>query len=171
MILHIIVGSTGSGKTFCAKKFIAQYPNICVYDIQNEYGLPFLNETSDKKRFKTIDIKQFVGFTKKLKGYCFLIEEATGVFDGKIGMDFTQAILSKRHTHNRFVLIFHTLNTVPKKLYGFCDYLTLFKTNDLEMDVKKKFPNLLSDWKNLKNSPKYSRKFYKNTDLALENRL
>lgn len=176
MILTVIIGSTGSGKTCLAKQLIKKYPNLCIYDVQNEYGLDKFDAKNNNKRFQLPNniytFNDFCIFTQRLKGYCFVIEEATGLFSGRIGDAFKQSVLSKRHTQNRYILIFHALHRVPTQIYEFADYVYLLKTNDLEMNVKKKYPHILEDFKKLndKNTPKYSKILYKNTDLAKENR-
>jgi hypothetical protein len=136
-----------------------------VYDIQNEYNLP-LFENSNKKKFSLVDSDKFMKFSEKLRGFCFLIEECTGVMRGQVQKNFVQAVLSKRHTHNRFVLIFHSLHRIPPQIYEFCDYLVMFKTNDLEMNVKKKYPDIFNEWLQIQNAPRYSKKIYKKTNLS-----
>lgn len=175
MILTLIIGETGSGKSTRAKDLIKIYPQVCVYDIQNEYGLQPFSSKGNNKKFQlpnnlyTFD--DFVKFTKKLKGFCFVIEEATGVLRGSVGKEFIQSILSKRHTQNRFILIFHALHRVPPQLYEFADYIFLHKTQDLEMNVKKKYPNLLPFYKELQTAPKYSYKLFRQTNLAKDGKL
>jgi hypothetical protein len=176
MILTVIIGSTGSGKTHLAKQLIQKYPQICIYDVQNEYGLKPFDAKNNNKRFQLPNniytFKDFCIFTQRLKGYCFVIEEATGLFSGRIGETFKQSILSKRHTQNRYILIFHALHRVPTQIYEFADYVYLLKTNDLEKNVKSKYPHIYEDFKKLnkKETPKYSKILYKNTDLAKENK-
>jgi ABC-type phosphate/phosphonate transport system ATPase subunit len=175
MVLYIIVGETGSGKTTLTKKLMSIYPQVCVYDIQNEYGLKPFSAKYNNEKFQLPNNKytfeDFVTFTKRLKGYCFVIEEATGILRGSVGKSFVQSILSKRHTQNRYILIFHSLHRVPMQLYEFADYIYLYKTQDLEMNIKKKYPNLLPFYKELQNAPKYSYKLFKQTNLAKDGRL
>lgn len=173
MILTLIIGETGSGKSTLAKKIAFQYPNLCAYDIQNEYGLPVFNAKTANKKFQLPNsiytFKDFVKFTKKLKGFCFIVEEATGVLRGSVGTEFVQSILSKRHTQNRFIIIFHALHRVPPQLYEFADYIYLFKTQDLEKNIKSKYPKMLDFYDKLQKMPKYSNFKFKQTNLANDN--
>ena len=169
MILTVVCGATGTGKSHFTKEFIKRYPLRCIYDIQNEYGLKPFNAKNNNKQFSVIDDKLFMDFTQKLRGYCFVLEECTAVLRGNVQKKFVQSVLSKRHTHNRYVLIFHAMHRIPPQIWEFCDYLVLFKTNDLEKDVKSKYPQYLQDWKQIQNAEKYTKKIYKISNLAKDN--
>lgn len=166
MILTVVVGATGTGKSHFTKEFIKKYPQRCIYDIQNEYNLKPFDARHNNKQFSVIDKKLFMNFTQKLRGYCFVLEECTAVLRGNVQTDFVQSVLSKRHTHNRFVLIFHAMHRIPPQIWEFTDYLILFKSNDLEKDIKKKYPEYFNDYKYLQNAPKYTKKIYKISNLA-----
>jgi len=155
-LLICIVGSTGEGKSEVAKAMIAKTDNACVWDVQDEYGLPMdirgnLKKFSLNPRKHSID--DFIELTHVCEGYTFVCEEMTGYFDnGKIPREFTQEIVAKRHSRNKFILIFHSLQDIPPKIWRFTDTLILFKTEDLEKDVRIKYPNLVGDWKRLQTS-------------------
>jgi len=170
MILTLIVGETGSGKSTIAKKAVNDSINCIVYDVQNEYNLPVFCKGFRGRKFRltpeNFDIKDFVLFTKSCRNFLFVIEEATGIFRGSIGTDFVQSILSKRHTNNSYILIFHSLHRVPIQLYEFCDVLYLFKTNDLQRNIESKYPKLLDGYLSLQSSPRYSKLVYKLSNLV-----
>lgn len=171
MLLNLYVGETGSGKSTMAKRAIQKESHVIVYDVQNEYGLPYFkkdNQLRGKFALSPIDFKfpQFVKFVTHAKGYHFVIEEATGIFYSKVGQEFIDAVLGKRHTGNTFHIIFHSLNRIPIRIYEFADRIYLFKTNDLEKNVKSKYPDMLEDFHKLQKAPKYACKIFNQSNLV-----
>lgn len=156
MYLTVICGETGSGKSSIAKEIVKKSGHVNVYDVQNEYGLKAY--PGDRKRFclspPKHNIKHFIKVVQNTTGFLHVIEEGTGVFKGTVGKEFIGEILGKRHTGNRFVLIFHQLHRIPPDLYEFIDVLVMFRTGDLEKNIKSKYPDLLDRFRMLQ----YSRK-------------
>lgn len=162
MYLTAIVGETGTGKSTIAKAFAKRESHVLAFDHQHEYGLPDLME-SDKKRFALFvgkyTVEDFLRVSSLVNGYTIIAEECTGLIDGRFfnsnnGKKLIQLVLSKRHSghNNNWVFIFHTLDAIPDALCGFIDYLYVFKTGDLERDVRSKFPQYLNDWKHQQTS-------------------
>lgn len=156
MLLTCIVGCTGEGKSEVAKAMAKRAQYLCAWDVQGEYGLSY-DMRASPKRFalnpREHAIKDFIEITRVSEGYTFLCEEMTGYFrNGRLPENFVKEILSKRHSKNSFILIFHTLNSIPPELWGFCDVLIMFKTEDLERTVKSKYPNLHEHWLRLQTS-------------------
>jgi len=156
MYLTVIAGETGSGKSSIAKKMVKESQHVCVYDVQNEYGLKTFPE--DRERFclspPRHSIKHFMKIVKETTGFLHVIEEGTGVFRGTVGMEFISQVLGKRHTGNRFLLIFDQLHRIPPDIYEFIDVLIMFKTGDLEKNIKSKYPDLIDKFKYLQHSQK-----------------
>lgn len=155
-LLICIVGCTGEGKSEVSKAMIAKTEHACVWDVQAEYELP-MDIRGNLKKFsldpRKHSIDDFIELTHVCEGYTFVCEEMTGYFDnGKIPREFTQEIVAKRHSRNKFILIFHSLQDIPPKIWRFTDILIMFKTEDLEKDVRIKYPKLVSDWKRLQTS-------------------
>jgi hypothetical protein len=155
MYLTCIVGSTGEGKSEVAKSLSKRADTLCVWDVQNEYGLE--EYSSNPKRFCMIPtkntIKDFIKLTCNTKGYTFICEEMTGYFaKGQVPAEFINAMVAKRHSKNRFVLIFHSLNSIPPAVWTFCDVLIMFRTEDLERTVISKYPTLIDSWRSLQKS-------------------
>jgi ABC-type dipeptide/oligopeptide/nickel transport system ATPase component len=159
MILETIVGETGSGKSTLAKSIFSQQKFGIVYDFQNEYNVPIFDRNLRQPKFKlTPDqykLDKFILFIKNSKNFCFCIEEATGLFRGNVGTDFVQCVLSKRHTNNRFILVFHALHRIPPQIFEFTDRLYLFKTMDLPENVERKFPAIFQKWNEVQSKPRY----------------
>lgn len=158
MYLTVLAGETGTGKSTMAKEIVKQSPFVCVYDVQNEYDLPYYKGGQPENRFKLsprdYDISDFVNIAKNCNGYTFVIEEATGIFKGSVGKGFIKEILSKRHSKNKFIIIFHSLHRIPPDLYEFIDFLIFFKTGDIRENIKSKFPHLIDKFDYLQTSNK-----------------
>lgn len=172
--LDIFCGRTRTGKTSEAMKRIADEKKVFCYDFQNHYenltyfnegnkvtqeGLTLVRTMSDfdeqvnknrngRLRVSPVDfdINKYLAISKVMRGYTMLIEEATGLFpNGRISQDMIEQVLSKRHTGNSFIFIFHSMHRVPPQMYEFIDSLYLFKTNDLEKNMKSKFPTMIEN--------------------------
>lgn len=167
MLLTIIIGETGSGKSTLAKQIFKSVDHGIVYDVQNEYECQTYQQ--NKKKFKLsptdTDTKKLMLYFENCKGYSFFVEECTALFRGTIDKKFTNLILSKRHTKNNFFLIFHSLHRVPMQLMEFCDVLVMFKTNDVEDNIKKKYPKYFDSFKKLQTLPKFSKIIHKQSNL------
>jgi hypothetical protein len=130
--------------------------HVIAWDIQDEYGLSY-DMRASPKRFalspRNSSLKAFFNLISSCEGYTFVLEEATGYFrNGKLPEEFVKEILSKRHSHNNFILVFHMLNSIPPELWGFTDVVILFKTEDLERNVKNKYPQIYPEWQRLQTS-------------------
>lgn len=141
MNLILLAGHTGQGKTTWVNRFLSgkrQY----IFDVNNEYTtLPTDETISPKMRAKTLDVNRFLIISEKLRNYNIVFEDATGFFRGKQNKNLMQQIVSKRHTGNNFVILFHSINRIPPELMEMSNYLILFKTNDNPDIIDKKFKN------------------------------
>jgi hypothetical protein len=159
MYLILIIGGTGQGKS----PFIKSYcdgKNVFVFDVQNEYGSktkyknekPYNLSTSDSNRQRFI-IADELAFIKKCqsktKTIC-VFEESTMFFQGAINKEMRKLIFSKAHSGNVYILVFHSINSVPPRIMEATDYVVLFKTADENKTVEKKFPRLLNSFNLLK---------------------
>lgn len=170
MLLTIIIGETGSGKSTYAKDIFKQKKNCFVYDFQNEYECQLFSTNPFYEKFKLIPtkhtVKDFVKFCENATGYNVFCEEATGLFTNTINEKFTQCVLSKRHNKNNYYLIFHSLHSVPPKLMIFCDRLVIFKTNDLEKNIESKYPQYLETWKKVCKEKRYYKEIINISNLV-----
>lgn len=160
--LILVVGGTSSGKSPYVKNMIAN-KNCLVFDYQNEYGatnkygeanpdvLP--NDILQKRCRVFCSPEQFITIMKTRTNTVIVWEEATGFFAGKIGKLLVQEILSKAHTGNNFVFIFHSIQRIPKAIIEFANYLILFRTGDNLEDVKKRLPKAVNYLYDLQTKP------------------
>lgn len=195
--LKVVAGRTGTGKTSKVMEILSQEKSCFVYDFQKHYhelkwfdetghihqeeGLTLVNNINEfdkearggnlKLRVPpSFGIYHYLAVANVMEGFTMAIEEATGLFpNGRIPNEMVEMILSKRHTGNDWILVFHNMHRVPIQLYEFIDELYLFKTNDVERNIKAKFPVLLENgiYSEIKNhlNPYYHRKLFVNDFL------
>lgn len=125
---HIVCGMTDTGKSYYIKNQIRNVPNkqsLYIYDINNEY-----KEFFD---YELIDFEDFAYNCTLLSNAIIVLEEATIFLDGRLKCDqYIQTVLTrKKHTKNYIFLVFHSVAQIPPYVYQLCNYITLFKTNDL----------------------------------------
>ena len=129
------VGRTKTGKTTFCKYLLTQVPETMekhIYDVNNEY-----------KEFYTEPFVTFSDFMERIKPVTnsfILIEEATIFFEVRsTDKILKEMLVRKRHTGNVIYLNFHSISAIPKYVFNLVNYVTIFKTNDTDETVKKKF--------------------------------
>lgn len=135
MVGHLIIGSTGTGKTKFVKSLINKVNPDCVfvYDVQNEYGVGKLG-----------DFEKFAERATRIKKGLIIFEEATIFLDSRgSNRNLKDVLVSKRHTQNYVVLVFHSIADVPKYIFRICTHVTLFKSIDDSNSIKFRHPSLL----------------------------
>ena len=132
MVGHLIVGSTGTGKTTYVKSLINKVDinNRLIYDVNNEYGV----------NIKLPNFQDFAERVTRIKNAFIVFEEATIFLNNRGSNQYIiDSLVRKRHTSNYYVLVFHSLRSVPKYIYDLCTHVTLFKTNDNYDLIDKRF--------------------------------
>lgn len=164
MHTFVIIGMTGEGKSEFVKKYILGRA-CCVFDVQNEYGprTKYPGQTplnlSDnlqeaRARMTVMDEKKFIEICAAKRNTVCVFEEATGFFEGKTEKDLRRLMLSKIHTGNVLLFIFHSISSVPPRIMQMTDFVVLHKTNDEEYQVKNKYPSIFDLYLQLKQMPK-----------------
>lgn len=165
-------GKTTLGMSFISSKFGS--PNTICYDPFNNFGqIEWVNESgginkekglllikdenhlrasykSGEKRIRFAppfwEVEDFINILRMSKNFHILLEESTGLFpNGRIPSRLIMECQGTRHTGNHVIFMFHSLNSVPPQIFTFIDELYLFRTGDLERNIKSKFPRLLSN--------------------------
>jgi predicted kinase len=117
--VHIICGSSQTGKSTYIKELIKDKSNVFIFDVQNEY----------KNGCKNTDIDVFLNKAVKLTNYIIVFEEATLFFTTKTRSNHLYNLLiSKKHKNNYILLIFHSFADLPKYIRNYAQYITIFKT-------------------------------------------
>lgn len=153
--LYIIAGFKGSGKSSIVRKIIEKN-NHLVFDVNNEYkNLPFDNKMA-KSRFIG-NYEDFVSIARSKKNTYVVYEDASGFFDGRVGKETRRAMTEVRHANNVIIYLFHSVHLIPKGIIAFSDIIILFKTNDIEKDVLRKYPKLIESYKKVNSTdwPKF----------------
>jgi len=164
MYLISIIGATQQGKSPYIRKFIAG-KNCFVYDTQDEYGLRTkyagqipvnLSNNVDQRRARYVGDSpmEFIEMCSRKRNTICVFEDATIFFEGKINMPMRRLIFSKAHSKNIYLLVFHSINSVPPRILEASDYIILFKTLDTPKKVKYKNEFLLPYFEKLRQGHK-----------------
>lgn len=163
MNLYNVIGAPGMGKSEFAKNLILGR-RCLVFDVQNEYGtrtkysgqtpLNLSTNNNDlRSRVVNLDVKNFLGLCKKKQNTICVFEESTGFFKGNIGRDTSQLILSRMHSKNTYLFLWHSINRVPPEIMEMSNYVVLYKTNDERDNVKRKYSRLLPAYDIIQQEP------------------
>lgn len=149
----LINGRPRSGKSSKLKSLLkTNRKNLVIYDVNNEHK-EFYNDVF-------MSMENFLIKHQDKENTLFVIEEATAFFSTRSTNDILKdMIIRRRHCNNDFVLIFHGFYFIPKYIFTLSDYITIFKTNDSESDVKSKVnKEILNSWIEVQESenPHYS---------------
>lgn len=167
----LVIGAPGQGKSPFIQKYI-QDRKCFVFDVQNEYGTrtkyanqkPIAlsdNVNAERSRYTGYDMKEFINLASKKRDTVVVFEEATGFFRGKIGDVMSKYLLSRWHTGNDSLLVFHSINRVPPEIMEMCNYVCLFKTLDETDTVHRKYSRLSQAFLHLQDEPDGSNVFLK----------
>lgn len=142
----VIAGATKTGKTTLVKKLLKVHKGKkLIYDVNNEYGIPYM------------DMDSFIEKAKRVEKTLIVFEEAT-IFFGTTGSskEMKTLLVRKRHTKNLFIFNFHALSQVPLYVLMFCDKLIIKKTNDQLPQLERKYkgnPAIFKAFTEVHNSP------------------
>lgn len=145
--ITILVGGTGCGKSKYGQRITKPVNKkaIIVYDVNNEYeGYP------NRYTPLTTDIDSFIDVTLKARNAVFLMEDMTGFLSNRgRNAKMIQALQARRHTKNHFIIFYHSMTAIPKYIMDMATTLVIFKTNDDEININKKFSKkiIVDAWK------------------------
>lgn len=146
----LIVGGTGQGKSTLAKSMLSKFDSdkAVIYDVNNEYS-DYPNALNPQE----VSIDEFLTICDNSRGAVCLMEEAT-IFLNPRGsnMDAQKLLVGKRHTNNIYILLFHSLASIPKNIFYLVNYLYLFKTADDLKTIESRFdiPSVINALKTAK---------------------
>lgn len=143
-----IIGARGQGKSTFIKSIIKGQPNY-IFDVQNEYN--------DFNPAPHLDRKLFVSECKNYTDTFCIFEEATGFFRGRLDEEVDQMMLSARHSNNRYIFCFHSIEAVPPGIMRMVNFVVLFKTADEPNAVKRKYSRLYRAYLELQRRPRFSK--------------
>lgn len=152
MNTYLVIGAPGTGKSPFVRKLI-EGARCLVFDVANEYGsrvkyagqkpLNLSNNNNDlRSRYTGDDLKRFIDLCRIKKDTICVFEEATGFFQGRVGLETTRLIINRYHTGNTYVFIFHSINSVPPRIMEMSNFCILFKTTDQTDTVYRKYGRL-----------------------------
>src|SRR5689334_2581586 len=137
MMNVIVVGMMGEGKTVFIKSFIKDKKRF-VFDVNNEYiDLP-VDYRLPASRMIDLDHKIYIKRCMMKRDTCCVFEDATGFVEGRLSDDIRKVLVSKRHTRNVNIFVFHSILSIPPRLLQLSDYVIMFKTGDEDLPVEKR---------------------------------
>lgn len=159
----ILAGAPGQGKSEFVKNAIAGR-RCLVFDFQNEYGertkykgqQPLLlpsNTSLERSRYIGGNVKTFIDIVKTKRNTICVFEEATAFLEGKTKQEIREIMISRKHTGNTLIFVFHSVNACPPRIVELSDYCVLYRTNDNFKIIKSKYPYLLPYFDKLRRSP------------------
>jgi ABC-type Na+ transport system ATPase subunit NatA len=152
--LTLIIGHTGQGKSTVTRTIIKDSPSL-VYDIQNDYDTHESDPSARNAKFIGLP-EDFCNEAMKRKNSFIVFEEATSFLEGRTTNDLRKIMIDKRHKGNNLLFLFHSINSVPPRIFELTDYVILFKTGDDATAVKRKRAEIEPLFFRLKKKPDYS---------------
>lgn len=173
--LILIIGGTNQGKSYFTKQQIMSDKIACfVYDVQNCYGAEstkqgdlVLNLPIGTKQMRCRwygNREEFLYYAILRKNTTIVVEEATMFFEGKTSEQTRELIINKHHDRNNIIMMFHSISAVPPRIMQLSDIVVLFKTNDEEKEVSRKYAKCLPAFLKLQNMPNRSKIVINNFD-------
>jgi len=167
MYTYVVIGAPGTGKTPYVKTLI-DGNNCLVFDVQNEYGERVKytgqepvrlsnNVMHPRARYAGDSVIEFLALCKRRSNTVCIFEEATAFFEGKTSQLTRRHLISCKHNGNVTAFLFHSINSLPPRIMEMTNYVVLFKTNDEQATVKRKFPRLLPYFEELQKAEKGSK--------------
>lgn len=157
----VVIGAPGQGKSPWVQAFIRN-SFACVFDVNNEYGqrtkypgqtpvgLPE-NTKEARSRYIGGDVEEFIKICTYKRNTVCVFEEATAFFEGRTGKTMRRLLINRYHTGNVYLLLFHSINSVPPRIMELAGNVALFRTND-EPDKVAKFSRLVKYYEKLQNA-------------------
>lgn len=153
MYVITVIGGAKQGKTPFIKDY-CKSSNVLIFDVQNEYGektkyrgqSPYGLTTNNKlprSRVVNLEVSDFIKQCFDKRNTICVFEEATMFFQGMTGDNMRKLIFGKAHTGNVYILVFHSINSVPPRIMEATDFVVLFKTNDEIKTIERKYSRLL----------------------------
>ena len=160
MVSILLIGMTGEGKSTFVRDYIKSR-NVCLFDVQNEYTDLSTDEKSPRYRDCSCDVDHFVEMCSVRQNSVCVFEEATGFFSGKVAIEVNRLMISKRHSRNCYIFVFHSIGDVPPGIIRKMDYVVLYRTSDEPGHVRAKYERLYGSYLSLANKPKFSNEIIK----------
>lgn len=171
MYVILVIGSTQQGKTPFIKDYCKD-SNCLVFDVQNEYGdkVKYAGQTpyglptdtnTPRSRVINLEVENFIQIASGKRKTICVFEEATMFFQGMTNDRMRKLLFSRAFTENVYLLVFHSINSVPPRIMEASNYVVLFKTNDEDKTVERKYPRLLMPFRILQKDKKPNGKHIK----------
>jgi len=145
--ITILIGAQGCGKSHYALQMTKPVNKkaIIVFDVNNEYeGYP--------NRYTPLDteIDTFIDVVFKARNAVVIMEDMTGYLSNRgRNAKMIKCLQAHRHSGNHYIILYHSMTSIPTDYINLAKKIVIFKTNDDEINIKKKFSKqIITDaWK------------------------
>ncbi len=150
----LLVGGMGCGKSkFAANMTKAvNKKSIIVYDVNNEY-----KDYPNRYVPLQTNIDTFIDILTKTKNAIVLMEDMTAFLSNRgRSAKMVEVMQAHRHTGNTMIVFYHSMGDIPKYIMRLSSKVVIFKTNDDEMDIHKRFSKkiITEAWKEVQEKAK-----------------
>jgi hypothetical protein len=152
--VFLLIGRRNTGKTFTMKQLAAAqrlnkvlvvdtiihpaYNELCGAPVPLEH-LPFWKPKKQGKSyarvlFESVDDLSII--SQEVTNTCIIFEDATKILHGSTPDSMIKILADSKQRNNDIWLLFHSLATVPPRLFQFADGLVLKKTSETEKALR-----------------------------------
>lgn len=151
----IIIGGRGTGKTTFSQELMKDHPKkVLIVDTFNHPSykhVPRIHPHQLKKWEKGIyriwplkdsyTIEEILASIDSDLNNCMIFfEDALKYISGKLKPEERRFIIDSKQKNLDMLFLYHSYGQVPPDLYRFCDFVTVFKTNDNPTTRKNQIP-------------------------------
>jgi hypothetical protein len=167
MYLINVIGMTGQGKSPFIHEYISNR-KCFVNDVNDEYGqrtkyegqTPIWlsdNINDERARYTGMDKETFCNIAMKKTNTIVVVEDATAFFRGAQTEKTMLMVTRKLFNRNTYIFAWHSINRVPPFFFELSNYCVLFKTNDQDNNVMRKYASIYPYYEKLKSMPPQSK--------------
>lgn len=152
--VYIVCGFPEAGKSYFARSLLLKLKpqNVIVFDVNNEWGPSGKYYLGKGSLACYPDLDKFLPIVKKATKKVILIEDATAHLSNRGYSDtLAKLIVGRRHSFNTYILLYHSIRSIPLYIKDVTTTIFLKKTADnikdfAKLNIDKKDAQILIDY-------------------------